>query len=166
MNRKDLRILVIEDEDGHKVGMERNLLKKCGFSPENVTFVDNNIVAFEDFPAPETKFDIVFSDIHTFGGNGVDYAKSIKDDAAARGVKPVPVLLHSTDTRTAEKYLEAGLIDGLISKQDLSRNSVATLATIEKTLNIALNPPTHEVAAHGITHDGGIGQRTHDGPKK
>lgn len=151
MHPKQLRILVIEEEAGNKAFFEHNLLTKMGLLESNITFRDNHVIAREDFPEPEKAFDIILSDIHPGSGNGIDYVRWLRQDAQTRGVNPPAFVLHTTDTRTAEKYLkghpncEEDLIDGLATKEALF-NPSSTIRTLQSGLDNAQARHTNPAA--------------------
>jgi CheY-like chemotaxis protein/nitrogen-specific signal transduction histidine kinase len=120
------RILVAEDQETNRWLIQRQL-ERLGCAVVAVEDGRTALAAFE-----RDKYDLIITDCHMPGIDGIELTRLIRDIEAVRGVRPLPILGLTADVTTAmrERCLRVGMNDVVAKPIDLRRLHAAIIRVI------------------------------------
>lgn len=100
MMREKMKVLVVDDMQTMR-RIVKNLLKDCGFEPENMSEAENGVEALKVLRG--AKFDFVVTDWNMPIMQGIELLKEIRAD---ENLKAIPVLMVTAEAKK-EQIIEA-----------------------------------------------------------
>jgi CheY-like chemotaxis protein len=108
---KGLRILLAEDNPVNAL-LIRELLRRRGHSIREVTTGTAAVAAME-----EERFDLLLTDIHMPGMDGIDAARAIRDNERTHGHTRTPIVALTADAlETGKRACQEAGMDGFLTK--------------------------------------------------